>query len=384
MSIFLDPFYNAFLYFRLGNSPGTSTPKCLYVSDWKDPSKHLQRLGHIIDISALPSPRKGTTRVCVISDTHERHGCLNQIPRCDLLIHAGDILMSSRLVSASGAIRKYVDFNRWLGTLDADRIIVIGGNHDMHLESLLPEQLRTIFTNAMYLENSSCEVKPGFRVFGSPASKGHSGNRAFQSAEYRRAMMTAWQQTVGESTSLGMTTGVGDTVLTVDVDSCIKTVVVEEGEGEVGCVDNGSNRRESDSETSTDDVLPSTAAASASASTAGTASATGTGINDQQMAIASGDGGDDSSCQHSALLCSQDSAVSTENRNGVDIIVTHALHPKVMQSSSLPRVYVYGHYHAMYGAFYNSHEDVLYVCGSIMNGRYEPVNHPIIFDIIDT
>lgn len=97
-------------------------------------------------------------KVCCISDTH---GMFREavIPKCDILIHAGDI-------TAYGRPAEIVDFNLWLGSLhQVKHKVVIAGNHD----ACLQEDIRThsIFTNVHYLQNSSVELE-GLTIFGSP------------------------------------------------------------------------------------------------------------------------------------------------------------------------------------------------------------------------
>jgi Icc-related predicted phosphoesterase len=114
-------------------------------------------------------------RVVLVSDTH---GELPEIPKCDLLIHAGDI--------APDYIREYYDrrarklkvdkgdqrqsnwlrgpFCDWLEDVPAEQVIGIGGNHDFALEQagLIPENLRWT-----YLKDETVEVD-GLRVHGTP------------------------------------------------------------------------------------------------------------------------------------------------------------------------------------------------------------------------
>ena len=181
MSRLTDSVFDFFLYFRLGSSRPQDSPQVVFVErDWKDTKR-------LIALDELPGLYSGDIRVCVISDTHDRHMVIsNQIPECDLLIHAGDILMSSRFVSAQGRIQKYREFNDWLGTLllekKVKKIVVIGGNHDTTLELLPLKEVEALLSNATFLCNNATKVG-GFTCFGSPVSSGRSGNSAFQSVE---------------------------------------------------------------------------------------------------------------------------------------------------------------------------------------------------------
>lgn len=62
-------------------------------------------------------------KLCLISDTHEKHEQL-EIPPCDVLIHAGDFTMNGK----EEAIRK---FGQWLDKQPCDYALVIAGNHDL-------------------------------------------------------------------------------------------------------------------------------------------------------------------------------------------------------------------------------------------------------------
>lgn len=195
MSVF-DWAFNQFLYFRLGNT--ALTPNfCHFVEiDSLASVEGGQAKQKKADLKKLPSTEissleldntqkaEDRVRICVISDTHERHRVLGSLPSsADILIHSGDILMTTRFISKSEAIRKYSEFNEWLGCQNIPNIIVIGGNHDMILETLADLEVQNILTNATYLCNSSAMVM-GLHIWGSPASVGASGNAAFQSKQF--------------------------------------------------------------------------------------------------------------------------------------------------------------------------------------------------------
>ncbi len=103
-----------------------------------------------------------TIKIVMISDTHEMHRSL-KIPKCDLLIHAGDI-------TGKGDVPKLMDFNEWLGDLRSQGLVkqsvIIAGNHDLTLEKY-PDLGDKIFTNCHYLFDSSVEVF-GLKIYGSP------------------------------------------------------------------------------------------------------------------------------------------------------------------------------------------------------------------------
>lgn len=132
-------------------------------------------------------------RVIVISDTHEKHDLLGTLPACDLLIHTGDVLMRSRYYTPAYAHKKYLAFREWLVQQRATRKVLVGGNHDCHLEDMSDEALTSLFPPHLgiaYLCNKRIEVD-GLSVFASPYSKGGSDNRAFQSKNFRSETIEA-------------------------------------------------------------------------------------------------------------------------------------------------------------------------------------------------
>lgn len=97
-------------------------------------------------------------RICLISDTHERHRELD-LPDADLLIHAGD-------ATFTGDLHAIDDFDDWLASLPHRAKIFIAGNHDRTFESQ-PENARRRITHATYLQDSGVTVG-GVRIWGSP------------------------------------------------------------------------------------------------------------------------------------------------------------------------------------------------------------------------
>lgn len=69
-------------------------------------------------------------RVVCISDTHEKHRELGELPEGDLLIHAGDVSMIGAW-DARGA-EACADFVRWFEEQPHRWKVVIPGNHDFH------------------------------------------------------------------------------------------------------------------------------------------------------------------------------------------------------------------------------------------------------------
>lgn len=102
-------------------------------------------------------------KIDLISDTHgfHRDPFFDELfeSDADLLIHAGDLTMS-------GGHGIFHDVNKWLGELPHTDKIIIGGNHDIELETINMYGFK-LFTNAIYLENSSIKIDDKI-FYGSP------------------------------------------------------------------------------------------------------------------------------------------------------------------------------------------------------------------------
>jgi len=106
-------------------------------------------------------------KICFISDTHAMHRRI-EIPKCDLLIHTGDITMRGNLE----VIR---DFNLWIDDLKKASIIneavAIGGNHDKYLQEH-PSRGRKALSRAIYLQDEWVIIE-GIKIYGSPWTPTH-------------------------------------------------------------------------------------------------------------------------------------------------------------------------------------------------------------------
>ena len=97
--------------------------------------------------------------VCV-SDTHGYHR-RTDLPPGDILVHAGDI-------TRHGTLEDVELFDEWVGMLNRlySYKVVIAGNHDFCFQEK-PAEARARLTNAIYLEDSGCEIE-GLKFYGSP------------------------------------------------------------------------------------------------------------------------------------------------------------------------------------------------------------------------
>ena len=99
-------------------------------------------------------------RIVHISDTHNQHHKLKNLPPADLIIHSGDVSMAA----------EENDFIEWFCKLDYEYKIFIAGNHDYHLyEGELKVIQSYLPTNCYYLCYSGIELN-GVKFWGVPYS----------------------------------------------------------------------------------------------------------------------------------------------------------------------------------------------------------------------
>lgn len=113
-------------------------------------------------------------RLILISDTHNMHELLTgkfELPKGNILIHAGDITMA-------GDLDPILNFNEWLGTLSYKHKIVIAGNHDKFLADHTDNGFngKKILNNATYLDEETINIK-GINIYGSPYTPSFSNMR---------------------------------------------------------------------------------------------------------------------------------------------------------------------------------------------------------------
>lgn len=92
-------------------------------------------------------------RILHLSDTHNLHRELKDLPKADLIIHSGDI-------SFSGEGKEVMDFIDWFTNLDYKYKIFIAGNHDFCLEEKDREIIQEFLPkNCYYLDKSGVEIE---------------------------------------------------------------------------------------------------------------------------------------------------------------------------------------------------------------------------------
>jgi Icc-related predicted phosphoesterase len=124
-------------------------------------------------VLAEPKPEQ-LLRIVHISDTHNLHGFIENLPDADILIHTGDF-------TNHGTEAEFADFNAWLGDVRTriPHVLVILGNHDWNdalrmvetkeceaSQVLDPSFMRNRLSNCTLLLHEEVEIM-GLRIFGS-------------------------------------------------------------------------------------------------------------------------------------------------------------------------------------------------------------------------
>lgn len=71
-----------------------------------------------------------TTKLLVLSDTHDQHDNIGELPPVDVIIHCGDL-------TQIGGLSNYRRAIQYLSRSNAELKLVIAGNHDISLDKSL-------------------------------------------------------------------------------------------------------------------------------------------------------------------------------------------------------------------------------------------------------
>jgi len=130
---------------------------------------------HVVN-EEIPAKEEDRLRFIVMSDTHWKHHVMT-IPDGDVLVHCGDMFLKG---GSESQLTKFLNFF----SQQPHRVkIMVGGNHDLILETLGKERIKEMCEacGVIYLENDAVEVE-GFKIFGTPFSfLSRTNNSAFQS-----------------------------------------------------------------------------------------------------------------------------------------------------------------------------------------------------------
>ena len=95
-------------------------------------------------------------RILQISDTHNRHNELTNLPEADIIIHCGDF-------TEQGTEEETLDFLNWFIGLPYKHKIFVTGNHDLCLWDA--ESIEDLPDNIHFLQDRGCEIE-GIKFFG--------------------------------------------------------------------------------------------------------------------------------------------------------------------------------------------------------------------------
>lgn len=96
-------------------------------------------------------------RILHLSDTHDCHHQLRELPDADVVVHSGDFCMV-------GSEHEAIDFLNWFCDLPYKHKIFICGNHDDYLYGA---NIAGLDNNVHYLCNSGIEIE-GVKFYGMP------------------------------------------------------------------------------------------------------------------------------------------------------------------------------------------------------------------------
>jgi len=106
-------------------------------------------------------------KIALISDTHNLHKKIKNIPKADLIIHAGDC-------TENGSKAEFTHFINWYSNLPHARKILVAGNHDWCFYSSSNSDLDYREAEAIcedlgiiYLLDNSVEIN-GVKFYGTP------------------------------------------------------------------------------------------------------------------------------------------------------------------------------------------------------------------------
>ncbi len=96
-------------------------------------------------------------KILHLSDTHNLHNRLRELPEADVVVHSGDFCMA-------GTEKEAIDFLNWFCDLPYKHKIFICGNHD---ECMYGADIDGLDSNVHYLCNSGIEID-GVKFYGVP------------------------------------------------------------------------------------------------------------------------------------------------------------------------------------------------------------------------
>lgn len=95
-------------------------------------------------------------RIIQISDTHNKHHLLVDLPAADVIVHCGDI-------TENGTEEEVLDFLNWFISVPYKHKIFVTGNHDLCLWDAT--EIEDLPENVHFLQDRVCEIE-GVKFFG--------------------------------------------------------------------------------------------------------------------------------------------------------------------------------------------------------------------------
>lgn len=100
-------------------------------------------------------------KICIISDTHNKHKRLGNLPKADVIIHCGDM-------TSMGHNHEIIEFMKWFGKLDQFKYkICIAGNHDWLFDTNRLIAREKVPSSVIYLEDQEV-ILDGIKFYGTP------------------------------------------------------------------------------------------------------------------------------------------------------------------------------------------------------------------------
>ena len=91
-------------------------------------------------------------KILQLSDTHNRHALLTNLPVADVEVHCGDF-------TDMGTETEVLDFLNWFIALPFQHKVFVTGNHDLCLWDA--EAIEDLPENVHFLQDRSCEIGGG-------------------------------------------------------------------------------------------------------------------------------------------------------------------------------------------------------------------------------
>jgi Icc-related predicted phosphoesterase len=122
-------------------------------------------------------------KLCIISDTHNKHKRLGTLPEADVIIHCGDM-------TSMGHNHEIIEFMKWFSRLDQFKHkICVAGNHDWLFDTNRLIAREKVPSNVIYLEDQE-RIIDGVKFYGTPVQLPFM-NWAFNKPEER--LIQHWQ-----------------------------------------------------------------------------------------------------------------------------------------------------------------------------------------------